>query len=337
VARIRVLLTPRRSVEAEGTIVRLDDDVRCAAAFALGRIGTDAGRAVLLASLEEGDALAGGGAALALGRLGDPAARAALREAITADRPIPTRALAIVALARLRDERLAETVTEMLEMEPELLRTNLGGVAIASLGPAGATDVRDLLERVLLDEKVPDENRAAAAATMGVLGLRGSISALDTVLSATKDPFLRAHVVLALARIGAPSAPDAVTENLEKGRLAALRRLTMDAVAFVGGDDAVARLTVGMADVYQVNREAVRALTRVDRAAALTAVMARHGVQTDVQTRRYAVDMLGFMVSERQPTTDVVRDLHPLAAMPLSAGLLWLGPEAYLYELIRSL
>jgi HEAT repeat protein len=336
VGRCRKLLAPRGPGSGAGDIDPLDDLVRCSAAFALGRIGTEPGRAALLNALEEGDGHAGGSAALALGALRDSAARAALRTTVLSERPHPTRALSIVALARLGDSELPGVVGKLLE-EPGALRSNLGGVAIASLCLVGTSSDRERLVAWLSDEEIPPVNRAAAAAALACIGVRGAVPALTKILPKARHPFFRAHVVLALARLGAPDAGQAIAENIEKGRMRSLRRLTMTALSFHATPDATDRLVEGLAAPYYVNREAARSLPRADRNRALTGLMLRRDDEANPDARRFAADALGWLLTDRAPGVDIVRELNPLVGMPLAEALLYLGTEAYLYDLLLGL
>jgi HEAT repeat protein len=336
VARLRALLVARARGSGLGDLDPLDDIVRCAAASALGHIGTEAGRAALLNAIEEGDGLAAGSAALALGRLNDPAARAALKMTVLSVRPFPARAMSIVALVRCADRTVREPLLKLLD-DPAMSSTNLAGVAIAALGIVGEPDDAKRLADILANTDIPALNRAAAAAALGRLGARGGITPLKAILGRVKNPLLRGHVVLAMARLGAPGTDDAIQENIEKGRTPALKRLTVDALAQRGGEKGLKHLIEALRDEYYVNREAAREIARVDTNMALRAILARHEDPKNAGARTFAVDALGWLLTENSPAIDVARDLNLLSRMPLIQSLLSLGRADYLYDLVLDL
>jgi HEAT repeat protein len=336
VSRLRALLVSRGEDSGLGDLDPLDDIVRCAAAYALGQIGTDAGRAPLLNAIEEGDGLAAGSAALALGCLSDSAARAALRETVVSARPFPARALSIVALARHADPGLRAPLLKLLD-DPALMSTALAGVAVAALGVVGTEEDVERLAIILANADLPAVNRAAAAAALGRLGARGGITPLAAALGRAKHPLLRGHVVLAMARLGAPGSDAAILENLEKGKTPALRRLTVDALARRGGEESMRHLLGSLSDEYYVNREAAREAVRIDPGRILTAVLSRHEDTKNPNARAFAVDAMGWLLTEHEPAVDVARELNLLSRMPLIQSLLSLGREDYLYDLVLDL
>lgn len=169
------LLTRRGTIaRAQAECARRDPVRRCRGAELLGAARAPGTGPTLVRLVGDADPEVRCVAARGLGAVGDPAAAPHLLDALTGDRPVPPRLVA-VALVRLCPG--AEDVLVLALHDPsELVR----GVAAEALGLAGAVTARAALaEAVVTDPAVEVRVRAARA-----LGRLGAPSALPVLVPA---------------------------------------------------------------------------------------------------------------------------------------------------------
>jgi HEAT repeat protein len=213
--------------------------VRAAALDALGRIGDDSARPLLLSASRDPDvnireaALRG----VTLGGLVSPADRRPLLRQVAGDRDLDLllRCQAIQALAELKDEESADLLARLLEHEAPYPMPALSAsptqVQVMMMRYREVRDVRAWAARALavlasrsalpLLLKTAEEPDDFFLRTMsiGTLGFWKAREALPVLLRRLDDPFehARAAALRALAEIGDPSVVDAVLLRLSDG------------------------------------------------------------------------------------------------------------------------
>jgi len=142
----RLARSGRPDPEAVPALIALleskSDDVRSAAAFALGRIGDRRALDPLLKAARDRDELVCARALEALGLLGDGKALDALVKA-TGDRRVRVRSAAVEALGRIDGQRSVEALVLLMDSDKHDCRK----AAVRALGERGA--LRPLIDRVL--------------------------------------------------------------------------------------------------------------------------------------------------------------------------------------------
>lgn len=180
-------------------------------ASALGQLGAREAVGPLIAQSGALSPKVRAAVASALGEIGDPAAIEALSERVRTDTAWEVRLAAIMALGRLRDERVLPALIFALQHE----KGKAGQEAVENtLVSLGAPAVKALID--LLDGESP-EGRQAACNTLGRLGDRAAIPALRREL-AGKRKALSVAAADALGRIGGDEASRALIERLDDKR-----------------------------------------------------------------------------------------------------------------------
>lgn len=236
--------------EAREELTRLigrdDEDARVGGAWALARMGDEAGPAVpaLAALLDDRREAVRRAGARALGDLGEVARPAAVAlYARLGDPRQNVRWEAANALSRQKLDpkaALPPLVAALRSGDPYLL--GFGAWSLGDLGPAAAEAVPELLEGL----RSPDgDRRWKAARTLGRIG-PAAAEAVPALVAAAADPheYVRAHAVRALARVGVRSVP--VVEALARARRDRIATVAKEArVASqemgLGSEDAAAR------------------------------------------------------------------------------------------------
>jgi len=236
-AKLRARLTP----ELMKVLEDRDDEVRGAAAIALGKFGAVPAAPVLrrMAATDDSEE-ARDAAVLGLALLRDGAQRDYLRRVLREDRhPRHRRGFAAVGLGWIKDDVFLREVLEtrkvagsVTDREQMLAMTALGlsraggkatfpllaktaarrkgvrpvvGLAAGGLGPLGERMAVPEVIRVLRDRRARDEARLGAAIAAGMLlqpDEVGLVDALARVAGRAKDANLRAMATIALGSIG---------------------------------------------------------------------------------------------------------------------------------------
>ncbi len=149
--------------------------------------------------------------ASALGDLGDPSAIEALSERVRTDTAWDVRLAAILALARLKDDRAFPALIFALQHEKGKAGQEAVGDALVSLGAPAVKALCDLL-----DGESP-EGRQAACNALGRLGDRAAIPALRREL-AGKRKAVSVAAADALGLIGGEEASRALIARLDDKR-----------------------------------------------------------------------------------------------------------------------
>ncbi|HEX5734366.1 MAG TPA: HEAT repeat domain-containing protein [Blastocatellia bacterium] len=173
--------------------------VRAAAVTALGRF-EDTGLATIVAPLVTKDksAFVRKSAAYALGRLRSQAGTVALVAALR-DKEIEVRGAAAVALGEYPDAQAVEPLTAALADKSEFVRAQAAR-ALGANGRAAARAVPSLI-RVLTSDQDLEAKRQAATA-LGQIGDQSALPALEAALRAS-DPHLSSAALTAIKQIGA--------------------------------------------------------------------------------------------------------------------------------------
>jgi HEAT repeat protein len=202
--------------------------VRQNAAWALGRLGKDAGPAAvegLRGLLKDAEPLVRRDAAAALGEVGRPAARpgaAALFELLGEEKDGVVRRTVLQALSQLagpEDKGSTSVLVKILEdaSADEETRWDAAFVLAGIGGPDIRRAVPPIQEALKGDDPHLQELAAAAAARLGPAA-KSIVEDLGKVLTAAKEPSARRNAAVALAKIGpdAKAALPALVEVLRR-------------------------------------------------------------------------------------------------------------------------
>jgi len=232
----------RECVETPGETVA----VKAAAVLSLGRIGDRSARALVVSFTRDPDASIREAAlrSVALGSLVDPADRTFYLMRLAEDRAVEAqlRAEAIRTLASVKEERVIESLSRILETEPRLR------IAL----PPGTPTTRQTMD--LRYAQVRDVAGWAA----GSLGLLEARTALPLLLRTAEDPtdfFLRLMSVQSLVAWNVPEAFPVLVRGLEDP-LPDIRVLALTGLARLGDPKAVDSVLARLSDASP----AVRAL-----------------------------------------------------------------------------
>lgn len=226
--------------------------VKSAAVRSLGRIGDRSVRALVIATIADADASVREAAlwSVALGSLADPTDRTAYLIQFAESRGFDgqSRAQAIRALASVKEERVVESLSRILESEPRIK------IAVPS-GPVTAQQTMNLRYAQIGDVA------GWAAQALGQLEAR---SALPLLLKTAEDPddyFLRASSVQTLVAWNAPEAFPVLVRRLEDP-LPEVRGLAVTGLAKLGDPKGVDPILSRLSDESpEVRAVAVAALT----------------------------------------------------------------------------
>ncbi|HEX4407013.1 MAG TPA: HEAT repeat domain-containing protein [Polyangia bacterium] len=283
----------------------------------------------------------------ALGVLGDRRVLPALLRQLADGAPEP-RGEAIDAIARLGDAGAVPTLVGLARRHPRdetarraafalgVLATPEAVEALLTLArePPGAADVRRALERAgaaavprlcrELETGTPTSARLAAEA-LGRIGDRGATAALVTAaLRARTGTTLAA--LEALARLADPGAVPALARLAERGELADLRALALDALIAIGDDRAAEVLPRALGDGDAgVRARAVRLAARLG-AVAPADVLAQRLADPDPEVRLQAALAVGRLPSPpRETAPRILAALAPGAPRVTEAAATALG------------
>jgi len=200
-------------------------------------------------------------AAMALGQFGGDAALEALLETKDAESPEVKKAV-VDALRRLRDLRciplLARWVGRVGE-DDERRRSSCE--ALAEIGDPAAMPI---LVRVLQDETAVDEVRGEAARAIGMIGGPEADAPLTAGMSNGR-PWVRARCAQGLGLLGHTEALPLILPFLETGNPWMVRTHAVEAVARLGGVDALEHLLPLTSDQeVRIRSESCVALGLVD-------------------------------------------------------------------------
>jgi HEAT repeat protein len=240
----------RERIETPGEVAA----VKAAAVRSLGRIGDRSTRALVIATIADPDASVREAAlwSVSLGSLADPTDRTAYLIQFAESRGFDgqTRAEAIRALAHVKEERVVEGLSRILETEPR------HKIAL----PSGELTAQQTM--ILRDAQIKDVAGWAA----GALGQLEARSALPLLLKTAEEPgdyFLRFMSVQSLVAWNVPEAFPVLVRRLEDP-LPDVRAVAVTGLAKLGDpkgvDPMLTRLSDESSDVRVV---AVVALTKL--------------------------------------------------------------------------
>jgi HEAT repeat protein len=226
--------------------------VRAAAVRSLGRIGDRSARALVIGLTGDSDASIREAAlwSVALGSLVDPADRTSylIQFAEARGFDAESRAEAIRALASVKEERVVESLSRILESEPRLT------IALPS-GPAAPSQIMNLRAA---------QTRDVAGWAAGALGKLEARTALPLLLKSAEDPndfFLRLMSVQSLVVWNVPEAFPVFVRRLEDP-LPDVRYVALTGIAKLGDPRGVDPVLGRLSDEAAVVRaQAVAALT----------------------------------------------------------------------------
>ena len=305
---------PRASVPLLAHVTDADRGVREATLGALGALGDRRVLPALLRQLAEGAAEPRGEAIDALARLGDA-------------RAVP--ALIGLARRRPRDETARRAAFALgVLATPEAVDALL----VLAREPPGADDVRRALERTgaiprlchELETGTPTSARLSAEA-LGRIGDRRATAALVTAATRGRTGTTLAALE-ALARLADPAAVPALARLVERGEIADLRALALDALTAIGDDRAVEVLPRALGDGDAgVRARAVRLAARLGAFAPADAV-AQRLADPDPEVRlRAALALGGLPAPSREITPRILSALAPGAPRLTEAAASSLG------------
>lgn len=241
-----------------------DAERRAGAAVALASVGGEEAARALLPLVADPDPGARAAAVWALGRMGRGFVEPDLRRVLETHADTGVRAAAARILGRLRDGPSFDLLAAALRDASWTLRQEAAG-ALGTLGDARATP---LLGQALSDED--PRVRGTAAGALGALGDPAAVGLLRPLFDALarEGTFVRAQVIVALARLNAPDleAPVlAIAEGTGPVADPHSRAAALWALGRLGVKDAVPLLT----RVLQEGREPLKILEHAAVALAL--------------------------------------------------------------------
>jgi HEAT repeat protein len=224
----------RERVETPGETVA----VKAASVLSLGRIGDQSARALVVSFTRDPDASIRTAAlwSVALGSLVDPADRTFYLIGIAEDRAAEAqlRAEAIRTLGRVKEERVIESLSRILESEPRLTIV---------LPPGTPTDQQVMALRYAQVRDVA----GWAAASLGLLEARTALPLLLRTAEDPKDYFLRLMSVRSLVAWNVPEAYPVLVRSLDDP-LPDIRVLALTGLARLGDPKAVAPVLTRLSD-----------------------------------------------------------------------------------------
>jgi len=240
----------RERVETPGELAV----VKAAAVRSLGRIGDRSVRALVIATIADPDAAVREAAlwSVALGSLTDPTDRTAYLIQFAESRGFDgqSRVEAIRALASVKEVRVVESLSRILESEPRLK------IALPS-GPLTAEQTMNLRNVQIKD---------VAGWAAGGLGMLEARSALPLLLKTAEDPddyFLRFMSVQSLVAWNVPEAFPVLVRRLEDP-LPDVRAVAVTGLAKLGDPQGVEPILTRLSDESEdVRAVAVVALTKL--------------------------------------------------------------------------
>lgn len=212
--------------------------VKAASVLSLGRIGDRSARALVVSFTRDPDASIRTAAlwSVALGSLVDPADRTFYLIGIAEDRAAEAqlRAEAIRTLGRVKEERVIESLSRILESEPRLTIV---------LPPGTPTDQQVMALRYAQVRDVA----GWAAASLGLLEARTALPLLLRTAEDPKDYFLRLMSVRSLVAWNVPEAYPVLVRSLEDP-LPEIRVLALTGLARLGDPKAVDPVLARLSD-----------------------------------------------------------------------------------------
>ncbi|MBT3378946.1 MAG: HEAT repeat domain-containing protein [Lentisphaerae bacterium] len=325
--------TVRRHVES---LYSTDVNVRCDAAFALGKLGDEALPALpFLAELLVDDELRwwhfkgdtpgeeAARALLAMGRVSTPCLVDALQYP-------KARKWTVFALRRMQDPAAAEGLLALLDREeaPDILIAAVGALGEIGFGQATPRLVQ------MIREASTVTLRAAAVRALGGTGGDGAAPVLICLVEADPSADVRCAAALALGQTGGPHAVK-VLVRVASGDTVTVRREAVRALGTLKATEAVDAL-LELLDLPDLQEYAAWALGEIGDVRAAAGLLRTAETAPRVGTRSGAVDSLGRLgatsvidgvlgVAERDPSPFVRRRAvmvlcacsPPVAAEPL--------------------
>ena len=284
------------AVAALARLLRSDasEDVRVAAAEALGRMEAKAGVPALGDALGDQSAKVRNTAAWALGQIEDRTSVPALARALS-DRDDGVRETAVWALGQIEGPDAVVALAAALARDATVAVRRTAAWALGQIGDKSAVGP---LGTALRGERDGEVRRTVAWA-LGQIGDGAAVPALSTGLS---DPVedVRLTCAWALGQIGPRGAPEALLRALGHDT-PAVREKAAWALGQIGDDAAVPALAAAVADSsVGVRRTALWALGQLDSGAARTAIMGALR-SDDPELRAAAARALGGGSSEPRP------------------------------------
>jgi HEAT repeat protein len=242
----------RERVEARGETAA----VKAAAVASLGRIGDRSVRDLVITATADPEASIREAAlsSLALGALVDPADRTVYLIRLAEDRAVDaqSRADAVQALAKVKEERVVEALVRILESEPRsrivLPRGTLNQEQIMALrymqardvaawaaGALGPLEARTATPLLLKTAEAPDDYFLRLNSVRSLLYFNVP-EAYPVLVSRLEDPVpdVRLLALRGLARLGDPKAVDPVLRRLADGD-SEVRALAVAIAGYLGG------------------------------------------------------------------------------------------------------
>jgi HEAT repeat protein len=273
----------------DALIASLNDqssEVRIQATFALGRMKEARALAPLSTLLNDRDQRVSLAAAESLARMKDPRATRLLVTSLSdADWRVRTRAAKTLARASAEGEivDIAAPLVAALKDKDPVVRF-YASTALVALGPEAIPPLVDLLraereadrERgvrvltkigapaveqmiaLLLDRKAPNDARAAAARTLGIIGDARAITPLSATLR-DENSFLKQQAAIALGVIGEPAIDQLM--NMSSAAVPATREIAIEALGNIHSERSLNRVIEALTDQNPgVRSSAVKAL-----------------------------------------------------------------------------
>ena len=226
-------LEDRRSL-GDGRLVDFlaskDAETRAAAARAFGRIGRPEGVDPLTRALEDSDAAVRKEAIFALGQIGEERSRDSLNRIAVSNASAEERAEAVLALGKLRGERVAEGILPFLSDPLEAVRADAALALARTSDSVAAVDLRPLLgdpsatvranaawaagrlraKPLAADVRalLPDADPAVRLAVTKAVGELGDAEAMSGLFALVRDPDwrVRVNVASSLGKMGSEEA-----------------------------------------------------------------------------------------------------------------------------------
>lgn len=286
-----------------------DNEVRRAAALALGDIGDTGAVGPLIAALKDGQWTVRSAAAWALGDIGDTGAVEPLIAALGDAKDV--REAAVWALTRIGDERAVEPVARLLEDRKRDVRV-AAAEALGKMGHARAA------EPLLAAIEQAGSVRFAAGRFLQYSGHEHRQSAEAVRNAATR----------ALARIGAPVVGPLITAS--KHRDEHVRQAAVGLLAEIGGEHSVEALIATLKDGDKhVRRSAVQVLGKIgDRRAVKPLALLLKDNDSDVRVDVVkALTRIGDAQAVK-PLIAALRDSYRIVRLDASEALAKIGTPA---------
>ncbi len=242
-----------------GALADKSDDVRRAAALAIGSIAPPAHEASVNAldrvMRKDKDRGVRATATVALGLIGGDSALATLRRTYDKDDAAirPFAAVAIGVLAR-RSER-PRIAAPLLKALKRGTRTELLGATCVAVGLAGMTDAAPRLREVLSESKDP-KVKAQAAMSLGLIGDRDAAPPiLREMLRESNDTVLRGEIARALGMLGDVRTLVELDDMAANGKTEHERITGLLGLGRIGGRESASLLTGVLGDTKRSTLE----------------------------------------------------------------------------------